>query len=198
MVARCFSRPRPVPPTPPRCKAARSATTKDGGAIYTLGTLYLRNTTVSGNSASIIGGGLYSFGGVNQFESCTFSGNIAQTGSAIWASSGGSPPDHVTALRNCVFQVTNSGQSVAGGQDRIKSLGHNLSSDAAGGDAGTGPGGLLYAKGDLRHTNPYLATLQNNGGPTLTHPLVLPSPAIDAGGDPLLGAPLSPTDDPSG
>lgn len=169
-----------------------------GGAIFTLGTLSLHNTTVSGNTGTLLGGGLYSFGGVNQLESCTFSANVAQNGSAIWASSGASTPDHVTTIRNCVFQTTGSVATLAGGPDRIKSLGHNLTSDAVAGDASSKPGGLLNGPGDMRNTNPYLGPLQNNGGATLTHALVLPSPAIDAGDDSVLQAPLSLTTDQRG
>jgi hypothetical protein len=59
--------------------------------------------------------------------------------------------------------------------------GHNLSSDAAGGDAGTAPGGLLNAIGDRRNTDPLLGPLANTGGPTPTHALLAGSPAINAG-----------------
>jgi CSLREA domain-containing protein len=169
-----------------------------GGAIFTLGMLLLRNTTVTGNTAAIVGGGVYSFGGVNQLESCTFLASSAQSGNAIWASVGTSTPDHLTSIHNCVFQVSGGGQSVAGGTGRIKSLGHNLTSDAVGGDASTEPGGLLDGPGDVRNTNPNLGPLQNNGGPTLTHALVLPSPAVDAGDDSVLDAPLSLTTDQRG
>jgi hypothetical protein len=65
---------------------------------------------------------------------------------------------------------------------RVMSLGYNLSSDAAGGDGTTGPGGFLNATGDLRNTNPNLGPLQDNGGPTFTHALLPGSPAIDTGG----------------
>jgi hypothetical protein len=70
-------------------------------------------------------------------------------------------------------------------------MGHNLSSDAAGGDTtSTGPGGFLNASGDIRNTNPQLdpAGLANNGGPTPTIALTLTSLAKDAGNDSL--APL--------
>src|SRR5207247_6061857 len=63
----------------------------------------------------------------------------------------------------------------------VTSLGYNLSSDAAGGDGTTGPGGLLNATGDIRNTDPMLGPLQDNGGPTSTHALMAGSPAINAG-----------------
>lgn len=58
-----------------------------------------------------------------------------------------------------------------------------MSDDAAGGDAGTGPGGLLNAAGDVRNTDPRIAALAYNGGPTQTHALLPDSPAINAGND---------------
>jgi hypothetical protein len=67
-----------------------------------------------------------------------------------------------------------------------------LSSDAAGGDGTTGPGGLLNAIGDIRNTVPLLGPLQDNGGSTWTHALLPGSPAIDAGDDSVLA--LLPTD----
>jgi len=54
------------------------------------------------------------------------------------------------------------------------SLGYNL---ASGGDCRFG------ATGDLQNTDPKLAALQANGGPTDTNALLPGSPAIDAGGD---------------
>ena len=50
----------------------------------------------------------------------------------------------------------------------VTSLGYNLSSDAAGGDATIGPGGFLNQTGDIRNTDPMLGPLQNNGGTTYT------------------------------
>ncbi len=54
----------------------------------------------------------------------------------------------------------------------ITSLGHNISSDA-GCEMFTEPG-------DLQETDPLLGPLADNGGPTLTHALLIGSPAIDA------------------
>jgi hypothetical protein len=76
------------------------------------------------------------------------------------------------------------GGSIASLDATVISLGYNLSDDRAGGDDSTGPGGQLNGPGDMRNTNPLLGPLQNNGGLTMTHALLLNSPAIDVG-DPL-------------
>jgi hypothetical protein len=56
------------------------------------------------------------------------------------------------------------------------SSGYNLSSDAAGGDGSTGPGGLLSNSDDARNMNANLGPLQDNGGVTHTHALLFPQP----------------------
>jgi hypothetical protein len=58
----------------------------------------------------------------------------------------------------------------------IVSLSHNLLDDTP-----TGVATHAAAPGDLRNTNPLLAPLADNGGPTPTHALLVGSPAIDAG-----------------
>ncbi len=84
-------------------------------------------------------------------------------------------------LGNTILMPSGSGANIQNTYGTVNSNGYNLSSDAIGGDGGTGPGGLLNALGDIRNTNPLLGPLQNNGGPTLTQALLLGSPAINAG-----------------
>ena len=61
--------------------------------------------------------------------------------------------------------------------------GFNISNDAAGGDGNTFAGGLLNGQKDIRNTDSNLGLLQDNGGRTATHALLVPSPAIDSGDD---------------
>ncbi|MBK8303650.1 MAG: hypothetical protein IPK98_09735 [Chloracidobacterium sp.] len=56
----------------------------------------------------------------------------------------------------------------------IASQGYNLSTDNG--------GGFLTGTADQINTNPLLAPLGNNGGPTMTHHPLLSSPVIDKGG----------------
>src|SRR5262249_26060955 len=58
------------------------------------------------------------------------------------------------------------------GSGMMTDVGHNLSSDASCG---------FTNSGSLNNTDPKLAPLANNGGPTLTMALLPGSPAIDAG-----------------
>ncbi|MEO1496502.1 MAG: choice-of-anchor Q domain-containing protein [Planctomycetota bacterium] len=58
----------------------------------------------------------------------------------------------------------------------LQSLGNNLLDDTPAGDAAHAAG-----PNDQRDTDPLLGPLQDNGGPTPTHALLVGSPAIDAG-----------------
>lgn len=176
-------------------------TPTNGGGIYNTGALTVNNSTFSNNTLSGNGGGIYNQGTAT-VTNCTFSANSASSGGGIANEAG------TLLLTNCTFNdntVTTAGKSlynvgtastqvgnsifngagffshiaVPGGS--FLSLGYNLSSDAASGDGGTGPGGLLDKTGDIRNTDPLLGGLTNNGGQTPTHAVADNSPAINAG-----------------
>jgi hypothetical protein len=64
----------------------------------------------------------------------------------------------------------------------FNSLGYNLASDDG--------GGVLTGPGDQINTDPMLGLLQDNGGPTFTHALLVGSPAINAGNPSFTPPPL--------
>jgi hypothetical protein len=183
-------------------------------------TLTINNSTVSGNSANGTGGGILNDGLAGSatltINNSTFSGNSAFVGgihingnsgsatltinnstvsgnSATFLGGGGISNDHGTlTIGDTILKTGASGQSIRNFGGTVTSHGYNLSSDAAGGDGTTGPGGLLNATGDIRNTDPKLGPLADNGGPTFTHALwtasavpdascTCASPAIDAG-----------------
>ena len=162
-----------------------------GGGIYNDGAnggsanLSVTNTTFYFNAAGAGGGGgilnTADSGGVANatVTNCTFADNFG----GIRENSAGA---FSVILRNTIFK-SSFGSSLSGNAGAIVSQGHNLSSDAAGGDGGTGPGGLLNGPGDKRNTNPQLdpAGPANNGGPTMTVALLSGSPAINMGDDAL-------------
>jgi hypothetical protein len=151
---------------------------KGGTAIFTL-----INSTVSGN----LGLGIYTSGvgegsGLLILQNSTLSGNSTCSGCGAGGIQnislyGGSSTVEVT---NTIFNTGAVGVNL-GSIGTFISHGYNLSSDDAGGDGSTGPGGLLNGPGDIRNTDPLLGSLKNNGGPTKTHALLLGSPAINAG-----------------
>lgn len=143
-----------------------------GGGLYNdAGTrrgrvrLTIKNSTISGNSADNAGGAIENDGAELIVSYCTISDNSALLGDSI-------SNDDLGAIVTIVNSILNasSGQNISG---RIRSLGHNLSSDDG--------SGFLTNTGDQINTDPLLSPLQNNGGPTLTHALLPGSPAIDHG-----------------
>ncbi len=161
-----------------------------GGAIYSIAggsaTVTLTNSTVSGNSAAFGGGGIANDGSAASGTSgvtvtnCTFSGNSApaEDGGAIQnVGSNGT-----ITVGNTILKAGASGANILNDSGAVISNGYNLSSD--GGVTNTNGGtGSLNATGDHINTDPMLAPLGDNGGGTMTHALLIGSPAIDKGKD---------------
>ena len=172
-----------------------------GGGIYNSGALTLKKSIITGrtdgSSSADLGGGILNNGTPVNIENVTISGNkVNRDGGGIY--NGYQVPDslitltnvtisHNTALLNAggIYNKTNIPVNVVtikntvianstGGNcsGAITSNGHNLEDENSCGLSGTG---------DLINTNPNLGPLEDNEGPTLTHALILPSPAINAG-----------------
>jgi hypothetical protein len=136
-----------------------------GAGLFNSGSATLTNVTISANAASYDGGGLFNFGSA-VLTNVTISGNSAgETGGGISNQSGGS-----VRLKNTIVANSPAGGNCSG---PITSAGHNL-------DSGNSCGFNL-AQGDLINSDPKLAPLGDNGGPTKTHALSVGSPAVDAG-----------------
>lgn len=166
-------------------------TSGGGGGIFSSGTMTLTRTTVSGNSTIGRGGGIYSADPTVTLTNSTISGNTALNGGGIFNRFGTVNLIHVTLTGNTATDngggvwnfggtmtltntIVNSNMAATPSDDcagAITSLGYNLASDTSCALGGTG---------DLNSTNSLLGPLANNGGPTMTHALLLASPAIDA------------------
>lgn len=153
-----------------------------GGGVFnnTGNTMTLTNVTLSNNSVRVAGGGIYNVGTMT-LTNVTISGN-----SATWDGAGGGIFNFGTLTLQSTIVANSTGSDCpvlfAGGAPT--SLGYNLDSD---GSCALDPG-----LGDLPATDPLLAPLADNGGPTRTHALCTavgepdasctgPSPAIDTG-----------------
>src|SRR5262249_11070242 len=149
--------------------SSNSAPTGYSGGIENDGisgsaTLTVLNSTLSGNSSEYDGSAISSFGSATATVlNSTLSGNTAYSGGAIYNGSG------TVKIGSTILNATTLSNSVG----TIYSLGYNLSSDNG--------GGFLTSSGDQINKDPKLGPLQNNGGPTFTHALLIGSPAIDAG-----------------
>ncbi|MBI3250131.1 MAG: CSLREA domain-containing protein [Deltaproteobacteria bacterium] len=141
-----------------------------GGVTNTSeGSLTLVNSTVSGNTAQQDGGGIHNQADA-RIRNSTIAENSIQTPGA---SEEIANADGVIILSNTlVVKTAGSTGTACGGDGLLLSLGFNLDNDGSCGF--TNPG-------DLSNTDPQLAPLQDNGGPTKTHALPSNSPAIDAG-----------------
>jgi hypothetical protein len=150
-----------------------------GGGIRNVGTsvtLVVSNSTVSGNS-SYVGAGLSneaeSGTATLEVSNTTLAGNSASLfGGAIYNVRGG-VADVTTRLTGTIFKTGASGENIYNSGGTVTSLGFNISSDDG--------SGFLVGPGDQIETEPMLGSLQDNGGPTLTHALLPGSPAIDTG-----------------
>ena len=133
-----------------------------GGGIFNSGTLELTTSTISGNEASTSGGGIFNSGTL-ELTNSTISGNSALDGGGLYNFVGST-----TRLRNTII----ANNLVVDCSGSVISLGNNLDSDAT---------CNLPTEGDLPNTDPFLGPLQDNGGPTFTHALLVGSMAIDTG-----------------
>lgn len=181
-----------------RCTMSNNSASLSGGAIFAAAyngstVVNLTSTTLDHNHADEYGGAVYSDGTSSGNASliatnCTFNQNSANLGAGGIYNDALNPSTSGTAtvtLANTIFAAGVSGENLVNDNGSFSSLGYNISSDAAGGPSGTAPGGLLNGTNDLRNTNPQLASLANNGGPTDTAALVPSSPAFNSGGDAL-------------
>ena len=129
-----------------------------GGGI--LGTVTFTNSTLTGNYASLSGGGL---DGAGAISNSTLSDN----------NGGGISVSGALEIGNTVLNAGTSGPNISNNGGTVVSDGYNVCSDDA--------AGYLTGPGDQIDIDPMLGPLQDNGGPTLTHALLPASPAINAG-----------------
>ncbi len=135
-----------------------------GGMLSISNTLVV-NSTISGNSSTSGTGGLFSFG-ANTIISTTITNNSSVSGTDGYCNGTGATLSVQNSIiaqnedNNCCYSIG------------MTSNGYNLED--------TNTCGFTKAS-DLINSDPKLASLQNNGGPTFTHALQSGSPAIDAG-----------------
>src|SRR6266700_1391293 len=164
-----------------------NSTLASGGGIYNDSnrsghvTVTINNSTLSGNLATVNGGGIYNDAFAPGSQTLTISNSTLSENSAPFGGGIANRFSGPLTIGDTILKTGASGANIENLSGTVISLGYNLSSDAAGGDGSTVPGGLLNATGDIRNTDPMLGPLQDNGGPTFTHELLTGSPAIDMG-----------------
>lgn len=165
------------------CAGGRGGSGGSGGFYYHSGDLYYCTPGGDGGSGGgANGSGIYTVGYSANLTNCTVTHNSAHAGiggpggSGSWPGAGGASGTASGAIQasasglliNSIF----SANLPRNGSGTNTDLGHNLSSDAS---------CAFTHAGSLNNTDPLLGPLTDNGGPTLTLPLLAGSPAIDAG-----------------
>jgi hypothetical protein len=167
-----------------------------GGIANGSGILAVDRSTISGNSTNSPQGGSAIFNVlIASISNSTISGNTAPDGGGALLNSDTMTLSYVTVASNS-FAIVNSSTVMATGTIIANSTkgencfgneieepqGFNL-------DSGTSCG--LSQPTDLTNTDPMLARLADNGGPTETQALKPGSPAIDHGGTSANGCPAT-------
>ncbi|MBA3006761.1 MAG: hypothetical protein KKB91_03705 [Proteobacteria bacterium] len=140
-----------------------------GGMLSISNTLVV-NSTISGNSSTSGAGGIYGFG-ASTIISTTITNNSSANGTDGYCNN----TSGTLSVRNTI--IAQNGDTNCCYSIGMTSNGYNLED--------TNTCGFTKAS-DLINSDPKLASLQNNGGPTFTHALQNGSPAIDAGTSVLL------------
>ena len=148
----------------------------EGGGLWNsgFGTLNVNNSTVSGNAATGEGGGVYTVGGgATTLESVTVAENTAGT-------NGGGLGIGVDDVSSVSLNNTIVGDNTAAGQGNdcfgsYTTNGFLLIEDPSNCEIVGADENTIFGE------DPQLGPLMDNGGPTLTHALLLTSPAVDAG-----------------
>ncbi len=151
-------------------------TSYDGGAIMDFGTMTIMRSTLSGNQASDAGGAIYGQCDTLTITESTIAGNrTSQYGGGIYNTWGVNCPQVV--IGSTIVAGNSSDYADADLSGPFLSQGHNLIQD----QGGAFIEGLILT--DLFSLDPRLGPLADNGGPTMTHALLIGSPAINAGDD---------------
>jgi CSLREA domain-containing protein len=154
---------------------------KEGGALVSDTNLTNRTTTIagstiSGNTATVRGGGLLNLEGLTTIRHSTITNNTAPAGGGSGVASYGTELARTDVFSTLITGNTNSDVDVVAGiTNSLVSLGYNLVGTGGGTSGFTMPGDTTGIR------NAHLAPLANNGGPTQTHALLLFSPAVNAG-----------------
>ena len=146
----------------------------EGGGIFNFGTLMtVRNSTIANNIVTTSGGGgILDQGTTTTVTNSTISGNQATAGLGggfSSASAGVTVTNTIIAGNSASIGPDTQGAFISGGR--------NLVGKTDGGTGFTGTGDLTGTAGSP--LNPMLGGLGNNGGPTQTMALLSGSPAID-------------------
>jgi hypothetical protein len=151
----------------PKTSAIGGPSASSQGKSGNASTTRIINSTISGNSATSTGGGIYNAtSGAVVITHSTITGHSAPSGGGIHNLGALTISNTIVANSASGGDCINTGTTTDGG--------HNLVEDAS-------CGFVNGVNGNITGLDPMLDELKDNDGPTLTHALLPGSPAIDAG-----------------
>ena len=164
-----------------------------GGGIFTNTdlsgvTTIITNSTISGNTAVNTGGGIFNYDGLTRILNSTITGNTAAVGGGVATYGDDFTSTEVSSSIIAGNTGTTAGNDVSSQaaselNNSFVSLGFNLIGDGQFRSIDfftDGTGGDIVGT-TAAPVDALLGPLAENGGPTLTHALLVGSPAIDAG-----------------
>jgi CSLREA domain-containing protein len=156
---------------------ANNSASNGGGFYLSAGTLFLANSTISGNTITGQGGGVFiGSGGTATFRNATITNNTANSIiGGIEVSSSLLDLGNTIVAGNIAPNFPELGNF-----NTITSAGNNFIGNS-GGDSAATIIAIAYQPTDIRDQDPQLGILQDNGGQTPTHALAMTSPAVNAG-----------------
>ena len=142
--------------------------------IYSGGPITMTNSTVSNNSATGTNGGITADGSVTLINSTIYGNSAGGLYGGLYLYDAG-PLYYTLTTGNSIIANNTGGDCSTSVMTTYISNGYNIDSDGSCGLVGIGdqPNTTVAALN--------LAALANNGGPTMTHELLVGSSAIDAG-----------------
>ena len=152
----------------------------DGGGIFSDTSLpakqtTITNSTISGNTAEDDGGGVYNSDGLTEIEFSTITNNTAPDQGGGVASDGDEETS-TEVLSSIISANTNTDVDITSTPPSTPSSREATTSSGT----ATLPGAFDQTGDQIGVTNPGLGPLSDNGGPTQTHALLSGSPAINA------------------
>lgn len=171
------------------CTLSRNAAGIQGGGLNFQGVLgWMQNCTVSGNLALNFdnlggGGGIVNIGFDNEastltLDSCTVAMNSCDLGAGIVTVALPGNLGVATKLKDTLVAGNLGDNFATDGTPVVQSLGHNLDSDGTSGFVNGTNGDIVGTAASP--VDALIGPLQDNGGPTETHALLVGSPALDA------------------
>ena len=167
-----------------------NAVTVDGGGIWgRYGSLTINDSTVSGNAGVFKGGGIYSRDNAFNATNSTFSGNTVNNGGGIYLTNSTATLNHSTLSHNTA-NTSGGALGMSGGSTSVTNTilaNSNVSADVVGTITANyslienTTGATILGANNITGSDPLLAVLAYNGGPTKTHGFLAGSLAINAG-----------------